>query len=125
MVRPGGRVCIVDTDIDSTAIYSTRRELTLKFTSIVAAAIPNPNSGRELPALARESGLRNVLVETNAVSTPHRLFVQVFGGVLTEAATRGVIGKAELEEWFEEQRLLNERGDFSSVWLAVRITGTV
>jgi len=125
VVRPGGRVCIVDSDFDTAAIYSTRRELTSKVESVMAAAVPNPNSGRELPALARESGLRNILVDTIAVTAPHRFLVLAGGGLMAEAVARGVLGKNELEEWFEEQRLLNERGDFFHAWLAVRITCTV
>jgi len=123
VVTPGGRVCIVDVDFDATAIYSTRREFTRKLTSIVAAAIPNPNSARDLPVLARESGLKELRVETLAVTTPHPFMVHAMGGVLAQAAARGVIDKAELEEWLEEQRLLNERRDFFHAWLTVRITG--
>src|SRR4051812_15027061 len=40
VVKPGGRVCLIDTDIDSTAIYSNNAALTRKMTLIVADSIP-------------------------------------------------------------------------------------
>jgi ubiquinone/menaquinone biosynthesis C-methylase UbiE len=42
VVKSGGRVCLIDTDFDSIAIYSTNRALTRKMTSIIAESIPNP-----------------------------------------------------------------------------------
>jgi ubiquinone/menaquinone biosynthesis C-methylase UbiE len=55
VVKSGGRVCLIDTDFDSIAIYSTNRALTRKMTSIIAESIQNPNSARELPALATQA----------------------------------------------------------------------
>ena len=57
VTKPGGRVVLMDTDIDCTAIHSTNPALTRKMTSIMAASLPNPNSARELPALAKQAGL--------------------------------------------------------------------
>ena len=110
MVRPGGSICLVDTDFDATAIYSSHRKLTRKLTSTVAAAVPNPNSARELPALARLAGLDNVQVELSAVSTPYRFMMHAMGGVLREAVARGEISEAEFDEWRNEQAHLQENG---------------
>jgi ubiquinone/menaquinone biosynthesis C-methylase UbiE len=82
VVKPGGQVCLIDTDFDSTAIYSTRRELTRKLTSTVAATIPNPNSARVLPALAKAADLKDVWVETFALTTPYPFLVHTMSGVV-------------------------------------------
>src|SRR5215471_17428412 len=50
VVKPGGRICLVDTEIDSTAIYSKNPKLARKMTSLITDSMPNGNSGRELPA---------------------------------------------------------------------------
>jgi ubiquinone/menaquinone biosynthesis C-methylase UbiE len=89
VVRPGGQVWLVDTDAEATAIYSSQGELTRKLTSLFASAFPNPNSARELPALAKRAGLRDLKVELFAVSTPYRFLVHAMGGVLAQAAARG------------------------------------
>jgi ubiquinone/menaquinone biosynthesis C-methylase UbiE len=125
VVQPGGRICLVDTDFDSTTIYSSRRELTRKLTTAVAATLANPTSARELPALARRAGLKDLRVETFAGATPYRFMVHAMGGALRQAAERGVVSAAELDEWLDEQARLNESGDFFHVWLFVRVTGTV
>jgi ubiquinone/menaquinone biosynthesis C-methylase UbiE len=44
VVKPGGRVCLLDTDIDCTGVYSKNPALIRKMTSVVAASMPNPNS---------------------------------------------------------------------------------
>jgi ubiquinone/menaquinone biosynthesis C-methylase UbiE len=125
VVRPGGQICLVDTDFDSMAIYSTRRELTRKLTSIAATALPNPNSARELPALAKQAGLRDVQVETFALTTSHQFLVHSLGGVLAQATERGVLAKSDLDDWLEEQAALHDSGDFFHAWLFVRVIATV
>src|ERR1700756_4241955 len=125
VVKPGGQVCLIDTELDCTAVYSNKRELTRKMTSIVAATMPNPNSARELPALARKAGLKNVNAETFAISTPHEFFVRVMAGTLMKAAEDGIVAQGQVEEWLGEQESLNASGDFFQLWFFVMVNGTV
>src|SRR2546425_11554726 len=91
-------VGVIDTELDCTAVYSKKPALTRKMTSLVAATMPNPNSARELPALARRAGLKNVKTETFAIATPHEFFVRVMAGSLMKAAEDGIVGRAEVDE---------------------------
>jgi ubiquinone/menaquinone biosynthesis C-methylase UbiE len=126
VVKPGGRVCLIDTDIDSTAIYSANPILTRKMTSIVAASMPNPNSARELPALARKAGLEDIQVDTFSITSPHGFLVRSMSDSLLKAADQGVARtKEEVAEWLGEQAALQARGDFFQAWLFVMVTGTV
>jgi ubiquinone/menaquinone biosynthesis C-methylase UbiE len=125
VVKPGGRIYLVDTDVDSTAIYSQNRALTRKMTSVVADSMPNPNSGRELPALARKAGLRNLIIETSSVSSRYEFFLRAIAGSLIKAAETGVITQEELREFLEEQAALHASGDFFQMRSFVRVTGTV
>jgi ubiquinone/menaquinone biosynthesis C-methylase UbiE len=125
VVKPGGRVCLIDTDIDSTAIYSTNPTLTRKMTSIVAASMPNPNSARELPALARQAGLGDIKIGTFALATPHAFFVRAMAGSLSKAAEDGILPRAEVDECLVEQASLHATGDFFQMWLFVVVSGTV
>ena len=94
-------------------------------TSLVAATMPNPNSARELPALARKAGLKNVNAETFAISTPHEFFVRVMAGTLMKAAEDGIVAQGQVEEWLGEQESLNASGDFFQLWFFVMVNGTV
>jgi len=125
VVKTGGTVCLIDTDIDSTAIYSTKHALARKMTSIVAASMPNPNSARELPALARQAGLRDIKIETFAISTPHEFFLRAMAGSLSKAAEDRIIPRSEVEEFLAEQASLHASGDFFQAWLFVLVSGTV
>ena len=125
VVKAGGRVHLVDTDIDSTAIYSNKPDLTRKMTSIVAASIPNPNSGRELPALAKQAGLKDVKTETFAASTPHEFFLRAMATSLSKAAEDGIVPRSEVDECLAEQASLHSKGDFFQAWLFVAVSGTV
>jgi ubiquinone/menaquinone biosynthesis C-methylase UbiE len=125
VVKPGGRVCLIDTDIDSTAIYSTNPMLTRKMTSIVAASMPNPNSARELPTLSKRAGLRNIQVETFAIASPYEFLVRVMTDSLAEAAESGIVTRSEVLEWLGEQAALHASGDFFQAWLFVLVTATV
>src|SRR5262249_17088652 len=95
VLKPGGRLCLIDTDIDSTAIYSNKPALTRKMTSIVAASMPNPNSGRELPVLARQAGLKNIQIDIFGASTPHEFFLLAIAAALSKAADSGTIPRSE------------------------------
>jgi ubiquinone/menaquinone biosynthesis C-methylase UbiE len=125
VVKPGGRVYLADTDIDSVATYSQNPGLARKMTSLVAASMPNPNSGRELPSLVRKAGLKNLEIETFAMSTPYEFFLRAIPGSLIKAAEAGVINQAELKEFLDEQAALHASGDFFQVWSSIRVIGTV
>jgi len=125
VVKPGGRLCLIDTDFDSTAIYSKQPVLTRKMTSIVAARVPNPNSAREIPSLVRRAGLRDIRIETFALSTPHEFFLRAMAGSLLKAADDGTVPVSEVEEFLAEQSSLNANGDFFQAWLFVLVSATV
>jgi ubiquinone/menaquinone biosynthesis C-methylase UbiE len=125
VVKQGGHVLLIDTDIDSTAIYSTKPALTRKMTSIVAASMPNPNSARELPSLARQADLKDIKTETFAVATPHEFLARAMQGSLYKAAEDGIVPRSEVDEWLGEQALLHASGDFFQAWLFVLVSGTV
>jgi ubiquinone/menaquinone biosynthesis C-methylase UbiE len=125
VVKKGGRICIVDTDIDSTAIHSAKHALTRKLTSVVAASIPNPNSARDLPSLAKQSGLRDIEVATFALSTPYEFFLRAVTGSLEKAVQTGTVSRGEVDDWMGEQAALQARGEFFHAWLFVLVCGTV
>jgi len=125
VVKPGGTIVLLDTELDCTAVYSNKPALTRKMTSLVAATIANPNSARDLPALARQAGLKDVKVEVSAISTPHEFFLRVMAGAVAGAVEKGMASRAEVGEWLEEQAALNESGDFLQLWFYVMASGTV
>jgi ubiquinone/menaquinone biosynthesis C-methylase UbiE len=125
VVKPGGRVCLIDTDFDCTAIHSNNPTLTRKMTSIVAASIPNPNSARDLPALVKKAGLRDIRTEAFAITTPYEILFRGMTGSLYKAAEDGRVPRAEVDEWIAGQHSIHMSGDFFHLWLLVLCSGTV
>jgi ubiquinone/menaquinone biosynthesis C-methylase UbiE len=125
VTRPGGRVVLLDTDVDCTAIHSTNPRLTRKMTSLVAESMPNPCSARELPSLARQAGLNDVTTETFCLTTPYEFLLKVMPGSLYQAAERGLVARAEVEEWLDDMAQLNARGEFLQMWHFALVSGTV
>lgn len=125
VVKPEGRISLIDTDLDSTAVYSRKLALNRKMTSIVAGTMPNPNSARDLPALAKQAGLKRIKTETFSITTPHVFFLKVMAGSLARAAEAGTVPRAEVDEWLDEQASLEASGGFFQAWLFVLVTGTV
>lgn len=122
-VKRGGLVSLIDTDFDCTAIYSTKPLLTRKMTSIVAASLPNPNSGRELPVLARQAGLNDIKTEVFAIATPYEFIALAMAGALSKAVESGIVSRSEVDEWLGEQASLHESGDFLQMWFLVHVSG--
>jgi hypothetical protein len=94
-------------------------------TSIVAASLINPNSGRELPALTRQAGLRDVKTESFSITTPHEFLARAMAGALSKAAEDGIIPRSEVDGWLAEQTTLQAHGDFFQMWFSVLVSGTV
>ena len=125
VVKPGGKIVLLDTDLDSTAVYSKKLQLARKMTSLVAATMPNPNSARDLPALARQAGLKNIKIRTLSASTPYEFFLKIIASSLEKAAEQSMVPSAEVQEFLEEPRALNTTGDFFHAWLFVLVSGSV
>ena len=125
VVKPGGRVFLIDTDATSAAIYSAHPAISQKMMLIVAASMPNPNSGRELPFLARKAGLREIKIETHALNFPYEVLRRTLSGSLYAAADKGVVPREEVDQWFQELEALDRSGDFFQMWFLVVVSGTV
>ena len=125
VLKPGGRLVLLDVDLDATGVYSNKLTLARKMTSIVAATMPNPNSARDLPALARKAGLKDLQVEVLGLQTPYEFFLKVMAGSLRNAADQGTAPAAEVEEFLEEQASFEASGDFFQAWYFVLVSGTL
>ena len=125
VVKPGGRIVLMDTELDTTAVYSKKLALTRKMTSIVASDHAEPKLGAGFAGTGAASGLERLKTEILAISAPHEFFLKVMAGSLADAVEKGVVPAAEVEEWLEEQASLEAQGDFFQAWLFVLVSGTV
>jgi len=125
VVKPGGRIMLLDVDLDATGVYTEKLKLARKMTSIVAATMPNPNSARDLPALARAAALKDLRIQMFGLHTSYEFFQKVMAGTLEKAAEQGTATREEAGEFLQEQAALEARGDFFQAWYWVMVSGTV
>lgn len=125
VTKPGGRVVLMDTDIDCTAIHATNPALARKMTSIMVGSMPNPYSARELPGLAKQAGLRDIAIETFALTTPYEFLKLAMTESLYKATERGAATREEVDEFFADQAALAAGGDFFQLWFFVLVSGVV
>jgi len=125
VTKPGGRVVITDVDIDATAIAGKDRALTRKMTLLLAESFVHPNSARELPALVRASGLKDVATEFFVSPTPYEFCLFMTQGVLRAAADAGKTTTAELDEWYRGLAEVEQTGGFVQLWFFATVSGTV
>lgn len=125
VTRPGGRVVLMDTDIDCTAIHSSNPPLARKMVSAMAASLPNPFSARELPSLAKRAGLKDITVETLALTTPYEFLKLAMPDSLHKSAEQGLLSRHEVDEFLADQAELHASGDFFQMWFFALVSGTV
>jgi hypothetical protein len=125
VTKPGGRVVITDTDIDSTAITGKDRLLTRRMTALIADSFVHPASGRELPALFRAAGMEDITVETMVLTSPHNFSVLATQGTLRAAAEAGKVSMADVDEWYRGMAEVQAAGAFLHLWFFVIVGGTV
>ncbi len=124
VLRPGGRVVVVDTDWETVTIdhpdVSTTRKILNYVTDDFSA---NGWMGRRLPGLFRNNGLKDVSVTARSllipgwdpISNPAPIGPPFFM-VLSRAQELGVVTKSEADRWLEKlEKLAREDRFFASL----------
>ena len=98
VTRPGGRVGVIDADMETIVFDSSDRPLTRRVVSSLADSFQNGWIGRRLPALMAGAGLTDLTVEpyvmlfhpgvAAALVDPHLAVLMADGAVTADAATR-------------------------------------
>ncbi|HEU5319618.1 MAG TPA: methyltransferase domain-containing protein [Methylomirabilota bacterium] len=115
VTRPGGRVGVQDQDFGAVAVTHPDRALTDRILDDVAARLyPEPYSGRRLPGLLREAGLRSVRLLTDVYQdTTLEPFTRTFLERRAEAAVGfGIVDAAAAQAWLDGFTALVARGGF-------------
>lgn len=124
VTRPGGRVVVLDADIDTIVIDPADRAVLRALTNGLADTLANGLIGRQLQRLMRAAGLADVTVDARLVDLPlamarllldAQLEVLVAGGTVTAAQRDGFWAGAEEAE---------RRGDLYAGFCIFLVAGT-
>ena len=124
VTRRGGRVVAFDFDWDTLIVDSAHKDTTRAIARSFSDGIRHGWIGRQMPRLFREHGLADVTSVPYQVYVPLEFFELLLGGHLVHAQASGVVGPAEVEQWWTDLRAASERGDFLATFTAFIVAGT-
>lgn len=116
VLRPGGRVVIVDTDWRSIVLSTSDVALTERITAVWDAVVPSPNLPSRLGALLRTAGFDAVQVRAipviNTSYEPGRFAHGMIGQFAEFAVERGEVDAPTATGWLDDFEQLEAAGAF-------------
>ena len=120
VLKPGGRIIIVETDWRGVVLNSDYDSITRKIFSAWDAAVPSPNLPVRLGPLLVDNGFCNVDVEPipilNTEYTPSQFSHGMMNWITRNALKKGVITKEQSQKWLDD---LDEKGKSRNYFFCV------
>jgi arsenite methyltransferase len=115
-LRPGGRVLVWDVDWATVSWHATDAELTRRVLAAWDKHLTHPSLPRTLASQLRDVGFERVRMDSHCFATTE-LVPDAYGGSLVPlleqyVAEEGGMSHDEATAWADEQRGLDERGEF-------------
>jgi ubiquinone/menaquinone biosynthesis C-methylase UbiE len=122
VLRPGGRLLVWDVDWATVSWHSRDPARMERFLAAWDEHLADPSLPRTLAARMREVGFEDVEMEGHAFATSD-LTEETYAGALI-GLMADYVGTAEAEDWAEEQRELQRRGESYFACIQFCFTGT-
>jgi hypothetical protein len=104
VLAPGGRIVLLDSDMDMWAIDSDDVPTTSAILAALAGTIASPWIGRRYRALLLDAGFTDVAIELRtAVVTDYPSVAEQMPGFASPAVRSGVLTQAQADAWLAEQ----------------------
>jgi SAM-dependent methyltransferase len=126
VTRPGGRIVVIDTDWGMHAVHGADPRLTASIVDAWRNNAANGLSGRRLPALFADAGIRAVTVaaETMTSTDPGRPLLPPFTTMAASAERCGAIAVDEGQAWLAQLADAGQRGRFFWAVTMFAVSGT-
>lgn len=111
VVRPGGRIALIEPDVETNTINLGNRPLTRRILQHECdVGVPNAWLVRRLKGMLEDLGFTGIEAATRVVLFDPALAASYFSRLGFSAQQAGVIGEAELAEWSRSIADLHDRG---------------
>lgn len=126
VTRPGGRVVASDTDWGMHAVHGAQLDLTAAIVDAWRDSATNGLSGRRLPALLADAGLRDITIAAETVTStdPCRPRLPPFTTMAAAAERCGAIAAGEGHRWLAQLAEAGQQGRFFWAVTMFAVTGT-
>jgi len=125
VTRPGGRVVVMDGDLDTIILDAADRDVTRRIVHFVADCRAQPWGARHLPALFREAGLVAVAAVPHTQVLTRLCHSDVNPDTADAACRAGVVTAAEAAHWSADLRARDAAGAFFQTMTLFTVVGTV
>lgn len=124
VVKPGGRILLLDMDGRDGHIH---REAEAGAEDDLDRGSDNAKSqlGTRLAGVGASWGAKGSASRNVRAAHALRIFPKSHGGHAGKAAEQGTATREEVEEFLQEQAVMEARGDFFQAWFWVMVSGTV
>jgi ubiquinone/menaquinone biosynthesis C-methylase UbiE len=112
VTRPGGRIAVLDLDVDTMVVDHPDRDTTRVIARTFADVMAQGWIGRQLPRLLRQAGLAEVSVEPMTVLIPLEFFRMLVGNHVSRLRADGVLDGDQADRWWSQLTEVANRGDF-------------
>ena len=116
VLKPGGRIAVVETDWRGTVLNSADQALTGRMMAAWDDAVPSPNLPVRLGLLLREHGFGAIRVEAipllNTSYAPGNFSIGAAEWAARSAREQGVVTEDEATAWLEDLRRLGSEGAY-------------
>ncbi len=116
VLRPGGRIAIIETDWSGTVLNSSNETLTRKIIGAWDLEMPNPRLPAQLGPLLRSQGFDSLQVRAitiiNTSFDADGFSAQLMNQFAESARKFGVSDESETTEWLDDLRRLGEEGSY-------------
>jgi ubiquinone/menaquinone biosynthesis C-methylase UbiE len=114
VVRPGGRVVILDSDNDTLFIDAPYPKVTRTIVQDLTDGEYNGAIGRQLPRLFREQGLEEIEVWTGVVLIDYEVTRLLLEGIVARSEQSGSLTSDEAVRWWSSLREADAAGTFTA-----------
>jgi SAM-dependent methyltransferase len=125
VTRPGGRIVVIDTDWGMQAIHGADPQLTSRAVECWSSNAANGWSGRRLPGIFVDAGMREpvVVADTFTTTDARRPMGQPFTTMAAVAERTGALSADEARSWLAQLVAAGAHGQFSWAVTMLAVAG--
>jgi len=116
VLKPGGRLVVLDTDWDSIVWHSSNRDRMERVLKVWDQHLADPHLPRKLPTLLHDAGLvvtrRELISLFNPDWNPHSYSAGIMMGILNFVSGRDGISEDEARAWADDLQALGREGHY-------------